>query len=459
MNFSIIIPVFNAQQYIAQAIDSILNQSLDDFKLNVEIILVDDGSTDESPLICQDFSAKYPNNIKYISCQNSGPANARNMGLDHISQNSDVVGFLDADDHLSKNTLEKIKSFFLHHPAIQLAVIPLYHFERIDTPHRLNYRFEQGDRVIDITNEYQAIHFHIGGCFFNAQHFTNKNKLRFNTDLNFWEDALLINTFLLKHRKYGVVSEARYFYRKRIEEDSLVNNAWYQKSRYTEMIKNCYFTVINESKNIYGRVIPYVQFLVIYHMRLFLFPKNNEIIYQVLTDQELNEFFALFVKLIKEFDEEYIQKQQMPFYYKQYLINLRKYGWPYYQENSNINKQKVSLTNCSLKGLSWYIEGHFMNKKYMMKSGDRLFIKIGNKIHFLSKKRLPSKLRIIWGTVVRDYEHAGFEASIPFYRSKFQFGIKKENGETVLLNKVNLWKTKLRLKMKQNNTRAKQGKI
>ncbi|WHY66363.1 glycosyltransferase family 2 protein [Neobacillus sp. SuZ13] len=439
MLFSMIIPVYNAEKYLPEAIESLINQTVD-FKQNVEIILVDDGSTDQSKDICQTYVSQYPNNITYVYRENAGPGSARNTGLNHVSAHSDYVGFLDADDLLSEDSLEKVGTFFSQHEDVQLAVIPLYHFERIDTPHRLNYRFEQGDRVINILEEYTGIHFHIGGCFFKAKHFLANPDLRFQTDIKFWEDALFINTFLLEHKQYGVVSEAKYHYRRRVDEDSLVSNAWYQKSRYTEMIRRCYLTLINESRSHYNEILPYVQFLITYHIRLYLFPKNNPIIYEVLSKEEQEEFFEEFVKLIQLFDQKYIKEQDMPFYYKTYLLNLSENGWPY-KENitpKKIEKQKVVITECHHRALKWTIKGHFMNKVYFMKENDRLFIQAKDKITYLPKAELPGKLRIIWGTVVRNYEHAGFETSLPFYRNKLQFGLETESGRKYMLNKVNL---------------------
>lgn len=443
MLFSIIIPVYNAEKYLNEAVESVIHQT-GDFKQNVEVILVDDGSTDQSKEICQNYVSHYPNNIKYLYRENAGPGSARNSGLDIVSPNSDYVGFLDADDHLSADTLEKVGTFFSQHPEVQLAVIPLYHFERIDTPHRLNYRFDRGDRVINILEEYTGIHFHIGGCFFKAEHFINNPSMRFQTDISFWEDALFINTFLLEHKQYGVVAEAKYHYRRRIDEDSLVSNAWYQKSRYTEMIKRCYLTLINESKTRNNEILPYVQFLITYHLRLYLFPKNNPVIYEVLNKQEQEEFFSEFVHLIQLFDEKYIKEQDMPFYYKTYLLNLQKNGWPYNESPSSkkIEKQKVTITERHFRGLMWVIKGHFMNKVYFMKENDRLFIKTKDKITYLPKAELPGKLRIIWGTVVRNYEHAGFAMTLPFYRNKFQFGLETESGRKYYLNEVNLKKLK-----------------
>ncbi|WML24856.1 glycosyltransferase family 2 protein [Neobacillus sp. OS1-33] len=444
MLFSMIIPVYNAEKYVHEAIESLINQTVN-FKENVEIVLVDDGSTDQSKIICQNYVSQYPSNITYVYRDNAGPGSARNTGLNHVSVHSDYIGFLDADDLLSENSLEKVASFFSQHEDVQLAVIPLYHFERIDTPHRLNYRFERGDRVIHILEEYTGIHFHIGGCFFKAEHFLNNPHMRFQTDIKFWEDALFINTFLLEHKQYGVVSEAKYHYRRRVDEDSLVSNAWYQKSRYTEMIRRCYLKLINESKSRYNEILPYVQFLITYHSRLYLFPKNNPIIYEVLTQEEQEEFFEEFVRLIQLFDQKYIIEQDMPFYYKTYLLNLSDNGWPYKEDFSpkKIEKQKVVITDCNYRGLKWLIKGHFKNKAYFMKENDRLFIKAKDKLTYLPKTEIPGKLRIIWGTIVRNYEHAGFETTLPFYRSKFQFGLETESGNRYMLNEVNLKKVKL----------------
>jgi glycosyltransferase involved in cell wall biosynthesis len=436
MFFSIIIPVYNAEDYLNEAIKSVLQQTVD-FKQNIEIILVDDGSTDNTKEICNQYIEQYPKNIKYLYVENNGPGSARNKGLDNLSEKTNYIGFLDADDYLSNDALEKVGAFFSQHTDVQLAVLPLYHFERIDTPHRLNYRFEKGNRVINILEEYTSIHFHIGGCFFKSEGFINNPLLRFKTDIRFWEDALFINTFLLEHKQYGVVSEAKYHYRKRIVEDSLVSNAWYQKSRYSDMINHCYLSLVNESKTRYNEIIPYLQFLIIYHLRLYLFPKNNTVIYEVLTKEEQEVFFQKFVQLIQLFDKKYIKEQDMPFYYKNYLLNLRENGWPYKESIKKVKEQSVVLTECKFHLLKWEIQGHFMNKVYFMKDTDRLFLQRKNKIIYLPKEKLPVKLRIIWGTVVRNYEHAGFKASIPFHWSKFQFGIEISN-KRYLLNEVNL---------------------
>lgn len=96
---SIIIPIFNTKKYLSQCIDSILNQS---YK-NIEIILVDDGSTDGSECVCEKYADKY-HNIIFLKQKHSGPFKARKRGLD-IAR-GDYITFVDSDDFISENAYE-----------------------------------------------------------------------------------------------------------------------------------------------------------------------------------------------------------------------------------------------------------------------------------------------------------------------------------------------------------------
>ncbi len=100
MKVSCIIPVYNVEKYIAECIDSVLNQTLDE----VEIILVDDGSTDSSGVICSEYADKFPEIIKYIRKENEGVSVARNLGLSYAS--GEFVHFLDSDDTIDEHFYE-----------------------------------------------------------------------------------------------------------------------------------------------------------------------------------------------------------------------------------------------------------------------------------------------------------------------------------------------------------------
>lgn len=98
---SIVIPVYNAENYLARCIESILSQQYGD----IELILVDDGSIDKSKAICQAFAERDPR-IKVICQENRGVSAARNKGLDAVS--GEWVLFVDADDYWEPTTLERI---------------------------------------------------------------------------------------------------------------------------------------------------------------------------------------------------------------------------------------------------------------------------------------------------------------------------------------------------------------
>ena len=98
---SVIIPIYNIANYLQQCIDSLLNQSYSE----LEIILIDDGSTDRSPQIC-DENEKKDSRIKVIHKQNAGAASARNIGLDVAKGN--YICFIDSDDYVKENYVEKL---------------------------------------------------------------------------------------------------------------------------------------------------------------------------------------------------------------------------------------------------------------------------------------------------------------------------------------------------------------
>lgn len=98
---SIIVPVYNAEKYLSECIDSILSQTLTD----LEVILVDDGSIDDSPEICDQYAAQYTQ-IKVIHKANAGAASARNDGLD-VAQ-GEYVAFVDSDDWIDADMYKRM---------------------------------------------------------------------------------------------------------------------------------------------------------------------------------------------------------------------------------------------------------------------------------------------------------------------------------------------------------------
>ncbi len=105
---SVIIPVYNVESYLERCLDSIINQT---YK-NLEIILVNDGSTDKSESICN-YYAKKDNRIIVINQENGGSSIARNTGLKNC--NGEFIGFVDSDDWL------KLNMFYILYPGFILT--------------------------------------------------------------------------------------------------------------------------------------------------------------------------------------------------------------------------------------------------------------------------------------------------------------------------------------------------
>lgn len=111
MKISVIIPVYNTQDYLSDCIDSILRQTLED----IEIILINDGSTDNSGKIIDGYVQKYPGKIRALTLVNGGQGRARNFGID-IAQ-GEFLSFIDSDDYLEANALELMYSAALENDA------------------------------------------------------------------------------------------------------------------------------------------------------------------------------------------------------------------------------------------------------------------------------------------------------------------------------------------------------
>ncbi len=134
---SCIVPVFNGERYLAEALDSILNQTY----RPIEIIVVDDGSTDQTPSVIKQYGER----IRALWQENAGPAAARNKGLGEAC--ADFVAFLDADDLWYPEKLERQFARFCARAELDLCITQVQNFwvpelEK-EKRHYLDHRFSQ----------------------------------------------------------------------------------------------------------------------------------------------------------------------------------------------------------------------------------------------------------------------------------------------------------------------------
>lgn len=116
MKISVVIPAYNAQNYILSCLNSLANQTYKD----IEIIVVNDGSTDETRLIVEQFIKKHSElDIQIINIKNGGLANARNVGMQYCT--GELYQNLDSDDYITEDTYEKVVNIFLQDKNLDLC--------------------------------------------------------------------------------------------------------------------------------------------------------------------------------------------------------------------------------------------------------------------------------------------------------------------------------------------------
>jgi len=214
---SVIIPVYNSENYLEQAIESVLKQDLN----NIEIILIDDGSIDKSLDICYRYSNKH-NNINVIHQKNLGPGAARNKGIEIAT--GEYVTFLDSDDLIPKNTFKKVYSILKETEAdIFIGNILCFNDVRQWHLHYMKKVFIDKDKMkFGSINEMSQINYTPSVCnkWFKLS-MLKKSNILFNEDIKVGEDLLFTQEAYINSHK--IVTKDIDIYNYRItKKDSLV---------------------------------------------------------------------------------------------------------------------------------------------------------------------------------------------------------------------------------------------
>lgn len=256
---SIVIPFYNSEEYLDDVIKSIINQTIG-FE-NIQLILVNDGSTDKSEEICFKYKKIY-NNITYIKQENQGVSAARNTGLKYAE--GKYINFIDSDDKWSENALLDMCNLLEENSSeIDFVCGRVKCFEASEDYHFLDYKFEK-TRVIDLENEPDMIIMHVASVLFKSEIIKN---MTFDVKLKIAEDSVFINTLLLDKLKYGVCREAVYNYRKRKTGNSTIQNISKSKSWYFDTPIYAWKKLIDESNKRYNKVMEYIQFVLVYELK------------------------------------------------------------------------------------------------------------------------------------------------------------------------------------------------
>lgn len=116
MKFSVLIPVYNTEKYLEECLQSVLNQTYQDF----EIVIVDDGSIDNSGKICDEYQEKYPGKIKVIHKENQGLISARRVGIANAT--GDYCIFVDSDDYIKPELLNWLNVRLLQNKDVDILI-------------------------------------------------------------------------------------------------------------------------------------------------------------------------------------------------------------------------------------------------------------------------------------------------------------------------------------------------
>ena len=204
---SIIVPVYNVEKYLAKCLDSLVNQTLED----VEIIVVDDGSKDNSKQIIDEFQTKYPDKIKSFVKENGGLSDARNFGLDRAS--GEYIGFVDSDDYVTAEMFQEMYSLAQKYDA-EMVICNL---QKVDENGKILQKLTQVPNMpekIDLVKNlsvFSDLGYFACNKLFKRELFENK---RFKKGVHF-EDIQLVPQLLLSCKTLAQTQNYHYQYLER----------------------------------------------------------------------------------------------------------------------------------------------------------------------------------------------------------------------------------------------------
>ncbi|MBO6123957.1 MAG: glycosyltransferase [Methanobrevibacter sp.] len=198
---SVIVPVYNAEEYIGATLDSIINQDFNSY----EVIVIDDGSTDSSPEIINEKLVKSTVDYKIIRQENSGVSSARNRGIEEAI--GEYLVFIDADDYVTGNHLSE-----LYNGETDFSMVQFIKKEndKLSAPHHFQVESMTCDEFIKKELRME-MPFNFWQLMYKSS-LINENNIRFNPELIYGEDIDFALRALLWGDEVAISNEATYYY-------------------------------------------------------------------------------------------------------------------------------------------------------------------------------------------------------------------------------------------------------
>ena len=376
LKVSVIIPVYNTEKYLAQCLDSVLNQTLQD----IEVICVNDGSTDGSLEILNQYAAK-DKRIKIIDQKNAGQGAARNSAL-KIAR-GEYICFLDSDDWLDKNTC---KELYEYAKKLNLDMI---NFEGINYDVVKDNFYEVPGLKINYVSNYNKVYSKeevlsfidkvtVSAClmFYNAD-FIRNNDIKFPEGLFFEDNYFMLKALNLVNR-YGVMAKCFYFRRKHSEQTT---------ANWNKLFKD-YIEIVTKIDELYNEL--HLENTDMYKVMMNKYCLSAISIYQSFDPADRNQYTRDLYQCIKAISNK---------------VSLDKQILTFLDKVKNNTFYKEQLSN-------WYrrVRGVFLNLDNPKTYNEKMqWLKLYNAIPL--KTKLADKL------LVRDWikDRIGEEYLIPLY--------------------------------------------
>lgn len=314
---SIIVPVYNVEKYIENSINSILNQTYD----NLEILLIDDGSTDTSGKLC-DFYEKENKNIKVYHKKNGGLADARNYGLEHST--GKYVCFIDSDDFINKDMIKTLHNSIVEDES-QIAAC---NFKNVDEKFNLDNYNQKIDKINKhIFSKEEALTAMVNLNIGFAPNVCNKlfEKSLFTKDCYFpkgklYEDMIVTTKILNKITRASYLDCELYYYLQR--KNSITGSFNEKELEHIEMSDEVLKFVTKNCNPVQNHFITYHVINCISVINKML--KNNALDINVYNNTR--EFLKNNKKIIFE-DSNLSMKKKIQLYI--FMLNIRVYSLVY----------------------------------------------------------------------------------------------------------------------------------
>ncbi len=294
---SVVVPVFNVEEFLKECIESILSQS---YK-NLEIILVNDGSKDSSGIICDKY-AQTDSRIKVIHKENGGLSSARNAGIEEAT--GEFIVFVDSDDVIDTKAVENLLNAILKQGCAIVRMNMTSNFEELGNSSDINIIKKNS------AQEYlKKICTYKGSVSFCDKIFSKSvfENYRFKQGLTN-EDLLLFSTILIESG-YDVfeIDYNGYYYRKR---EGSITNTKFGKS-IQDSVENCEY-LLKLSSNYMSEITPYFCQLILYQAMCYFIAMPKSYI------KENNSGYLKILKIFKE-NKKYIKGAFFSFKFKAFI--------------------------------------------------------------------------------------------------------------------------------------------